>query len=111
MKDIRAVQHVSTYDALQEDDLVVVNLEECVEEQPYIAKVLEINENDVKVQWMKGGYNKKWREWVDGVGKNRKANVDVIPIRSILLFGFRLTPNGNLPKNKVAEIKKLYEEV
>ena len=28
---------------------------------------------------MKGGYKKPWKKWLDGVGRNMKANTDTIP--------------------------------
>ena len=51
---------------LQKDDLVVVTLGDCKGEQPYIAKVLKIKEDGVKVQWMKGGYKGTWVGLVNG---------------------------------------------
>ena len=109
--DRRAIQHVSTYDDLREGDLAVINIDEEQTQQPFIGTVLRIEEDEVEIQWMRGGYNKPWKKWFDGVGKNIKANTDVIPKRAILLFGFKLTQKLHLPKATATNIKKLYAEV
>lgn len=87
-----------------------MNLEDCNEEQPYIAKVLEIKAEAVKVQWMKGGYKKSWVELVHGVGRNRNPSIDDIPLKSIMMFGFKLTQKGMLKKESVKQIKELYND-
>ncbi|XP_072028306.1 uncharacterized protein [Amphiura filiformis] len=110
----REVQHVSNYEELQLEDLVVVKLEEsqeCQWEKPYIGTVLEIDSDEVKIQWMKASYNKAWKKWVDGVGKNIKPRVDTIPIHSIILFGFKLTRKERLPGQTILDIQKLYSNL
>lgn len=108
------VVRVSSYEDLKAEDLVVVNLQDSAEwEEPFIGSVLDINDTrtTVTIQWMKGSYNKPWKKWVDGVGRNMKPRIDQIPIQSILLFGFQLTRKGNLKKKTITEIKELYMDL
>jgi hypothetical protein len=86
-----AVDHVDSYDDLQEGNLVVVNLEKTErDDPPFIGKVIEVEDNMVSIVWLKGAYNKPWKEWFDGCGKNRRRRCDIIPVQSIMLFGFSL---------------------
>ena len=106
--------HVSSYEDLKVDDLVVVNLQDSAEwEEPFIGSVLHIDDacTEVTIQWMKGSYNKPWKKWVDGVGRNIKQRVDTIPIQSILLFGFQLTRKGHLKKKTIMDIQELYMDL
>ena len=87
------MRNVDNYDDLHEDDLVDVNCEQTGErdQQPYIGKVIEIADNMVNIVWMTGGYNKPWEALMYGCGRNRRRSCDLIPIQSIMLFGFTLT--------------------
>ena len=110
----KEVSHVDNYDDLHEDDLVVVNCEQTGErdQQPYIGKVIEIADNMVNIVWMTGGYNKPWKELMYGCGRNRRRSCDLIPIQSIMLFGFTLTTGfrkDRLPRETVQKIKELYD--
>ncbi len=60
---------------------------------------------------MRGGYKQPWKKWFDGVGKHKRANIDTIPIQSIILFGFKLTYKQCLQKSTVSHIQKLYDEL
>lgn len=89
--------------------MVVVNLSDCEEPLPYMARALNIREDGhVEVHWMRGAYHKAWDESYTGVGRNRKANMQSIPLESILLFGFRLTNKKHLYKETVRQIQQLY---
>lgn len=112
----KEVRHVDNYDDLHEDDLVVVNCERTGErdQQPYIGKVIEISDNMVNIVWLTGAYNKPWKELMLGCGRNRRRSCDLIPIQSIMLFGFTLTTGirkDRLHKETVQKIKELYDDL
>ena len=111
--DPKAVQHVDDYDNLHEGDFAVVKLDPPPpdEQPPYIGKVIEVRDNEVILHWMRGGYNKAWKEWFDGCGRNRKPRCQPVPLQSIMLFGFALTLKGSKLRRETAlKVKELYAQ-
>ena len=96
---------------MKNDDLVVVNLEDCVEPQPYIGRVCKIEDGQVTVHWFQGRYNKAWVAIYTGVGRNRTPMIQTIPVESILLFGFKLTGKKHLYHATAERIKRIYENL
>ena len=82
--------------------------------EPAIAKCMEISESEVKVTWMKGTYSSAWKTWMIRDPSNHRKMTewsDWIPLSSILLFDFQLTPSGHLRKQTITHLKKEYAKI
>ena len=87
-RSTREVLAVPDTGALQQGHLVAVTCENC-ELEPLIAKVVQIEEDNFKIEWLEGAYSKPWRNAKQrDPKKNRKVIpwTDVIPKQSIILF-------------------------
>ena len=80
---------------------------------PCIAKVTEVQDENVNVVWYQGSYNSSWKLWeLPAAGNKRKAPwEDTIPKSSILLFGFKMTPTNRLQKTTSQHLQTLYENI
>ena len=71
---------------------MAVNLENF--RPPNIATVVQIHDDSFKVQWLKGGYTKKWLPWP-------RCPTDDIPKQSVLYYGFTLEDVLSRPRSDI----------
>ena len=73
----------------------------------------EICDEEIKIVWLEGEYNKQWKTARHQDPNHRGRMVewrDTIPKSSIILFDFKLTTTNRLRKVTVENLKKLYAE-
>ena len=58
-RSTREVLAVHDTGALQQGHLVAVTCENC-ELEPLIAKVVQIEEDNIEIEWLEGAYSKPW---------------------------------------------------
>ena len=99
--------------ALQQGHLVAVTCENC-ELEPLIAKVVQIEEDSIEIEWLEGAYSKPWRNAKQRDPKNHRKVIpwtDVIPKQSIILFAFTLTSSNRLRKATIVHLKEQYQKI
>ena len=106
----RHILGVSDLSGLREGHLVAINVAE-TNKQPSIAKCTKINGGWVDIIWMRGSYTSCWKPWTIRKGKKMVEWEDSIPIESIFLYDFDLTPNGHLRKQTINHIKSTYTSI
>ena len=98
---------------LQQGHLVAVTCENC-ELEPLIAKVVQIEEDNIEIEWLEGAYSKPWRNAKQRDPKNHRKVIpwtDVIPNQSIILFAFTLTASNRLRKATIVHLKEQYQKI
>ncbi|XP_028393249.1 uncharacterized protein LOC114532975 [Dendronephthya gigantea] len=84
---------------------VAVNLEN-YEKVPVIGKVVEKDEDNVKVHYWKGSWNKKWTPWL----YNNLPWIDELPKDCIYLASFELDENDKLQKDTKQSIREFFNK-
>ena len=95
---------------LSKGHLVAVNCENC-DKEPLIARVLEVQEEEVDIVWLEGEYSKAWRVAKHRDPSDRRRMVDwrdSIPKSSIILFDFELTTTNHLRRATIEHLKSTY---
>ena len=112
-RSTREVMAVSDTTALQTEHLVAVTCENC-ELEPLIAKVVEIEENRVEIEWLEGTYSKPWHTAKQRDPNNQRKFIpwkDFIPKESIILFAFTMTASNRLRKATIDHLKEQYMKI
>ncbi|XP_064640304.1 uncharacterized protein LOC135495512 isoform X3 [Lineus longissimus] len=79
------------------------------EGRPWIAKVIDINEDTIKIHWFHGSWNGVCRPWYNNISKKQVPWLDEVHVTSVVLWGFRLTEKGACLTRTVArELKDRY---
>lgn len=92
--------------------LVAVHCENYTQE-PVIGECIQISDETMQIEWMKGSYSTSWKTWMIRDPNNRRKHIpwsDWIPISSILLFDFKLTAAKHLKKGTIDHLKKEYKK-
>ena len=89
--------------------LVAVHLQDSSDE-PAIGRVLEVEDRELRIQWMKGTYTSAWKPWTVWQGRKNVAWEDSVPRSSILLYDFELSTAGRLRKPTVGHLKEAYKQ-
>ena len=96
------VNEVDDYSQVAIGDLVAVNLEGY--RPPCLASVVEVLDDSFRVQWLKGGYRKKWAVWPRWPMSN-------IPKQSVIYFGFSFDAEDKLTKKDAQFLRKRYKDL
>ena len=83
------------------DGFVAVSLEN-YNKVPVIAKVIEKNEDKIKVHYWKGSWNKKWVPWMCS---DHQPWLDDLPKGCVYLASFELDDDGKLQKDTKRSIR------
>uniref|UniRef100_A0A1X7TSQ5 Uncharacterized protein n=1 Tax=Amphimedon queenslandica TaxID=400682 RepID=A0A1X7TSQ5_AMPQE len=105
----REVMAVSDTTALQQGHLVAVTCKNS-ELEPLIARVLEIEENRIEIEWL-GTYSKPWHNKTEGSKLPIIAWKDFILNESIILFAFTMTASNCLRKATIDHLKEQYKKI
>ncbi|XP_064643200.1 uncharacterized protein LOC135497322 isoform X2 [Lineus longissimus] len=82
------------------------------EGRPWIAKVIDINEDTIKIHWFHGSWNGVCRPWYNNISKKQVPWLDEVHVTSVVLLGFRLTEKGACLTRTVArELKDRYDQI
>lgn len=88
---------------ITQGDMALSSYDKYPDEFPQLSKVLSVDGDRVSVLWYKGGKTIPWkpatRAVKGGSRGQREPFQEVIPLDSIWLWGFNLTPGGLLPKH------------
>ena len=87
---------------------VVALLTEAPDEAPWLARVKKVEEDTVRLVWLEGGYNTKWKTARTKVGKRMVDWEDTVSRRCIILSGFRLNKSSKLNIKTVKLIQDTY---
>ncbi|KAJ8030149.1 Nipped-B-like protein A [Holothuria leucospilota] len=106
----KKVTLVDDYGSVSKGDLASVHLED-KSGRPFIAKFLEVNADMALIHWMRGSWSGPWQMWTHGVGKRAKPYTSLVPVASLMLWGFSLTNKHRLKKQTVEMLKAKYLEL
>ncbi|XP_071851801.1 uncharacterized protein [Apostichopus japonicus] len=106
----KRVALMDSYASVESGVLVAVHCEE-KEGRPFIGEVIERNDENVLVQWMKGSYSGAWQFWVAGTSKQPSPYTSCLPVSSLILWDFTLTKGRKLKKLTVETLKASYREL
>ncbi|PIK34158.1 hypothetical protein BSL78_29027 [Apostichopus japonicus] len=106
----KRVALMDSYASVESGVLVAVHCEE-KEGRPFIGEVIERNDENVLVQWMKGSYSGAWQYWVAGTSKQPSPYTSCLPVSSLILWDFTLTKGRKLKKLTVETLKASYSEL
>uniref|UniRef100_A0A1X7TS95 Uncharacterized protein n=1 Tax=Amphimedon queenslandica TaxID=400682 RepID=A0A1X7TS95_AMPQE len=104
---------VSDTAALQQGHLVAVTWENS-ELEPLIARVLEIEENRIEIEWLEGTYSKPWHTTKQKDPNNQRKFIawkDFILKESIILFAFTMTASNCFCKATIDHLKEQYKKI
>ena len=89
--------------------LLAVDVEKYQPEKPQIAKLISIKEQgDIEVLWYYGTWSGSWRVYKVRRGRNTIESKEVIPISTVKLFNFTLTPAGKLKQSIKTKLRDIY---
>ena len=92
--------------ALKENVLVAVVLED-YGKIPVIGKVLKVNEETIKICYLKGSWRTPWCPW----RKDNALWVDELPKSCILLVDFKLNKMDKLESETAKYLKQAYKNL
>lgn len=87
---------------------MVALLTETLDEAPWLARVTKVERDTVRLVWLEGGYNTKWKAARIKVGRRMVDWEDAISRSCIILSGFRLNKSSKLDTNTVRLIQDTY---
>lgn len=83
--------------------MILLDESKYADEWPQIAKVLDIQNDEVIIQWFKGSKKSAWRPATRRVGEQRGGKtepyIENVNRINVWYIGFSLTSTGNLPKH------------
>ena len=77
------------------------------DEIPQIGKLLETNENEVKLEWWIGSYTGTWRALTKRKGRSTEPWTETLP-KSCMLYQVSLTKYSKIPKAEQEKLRKTY---
>lgn len=95
-KIVKSTQELKVGDMVLTDSLL-----HHIDSWPQVAKVMEINSDDVTVQWFWGSRTTSWMpatKRIKGLKGKREPDTAKLKRQVIWYHGFSLTPQGFLPK-------------
>ena len=101
---------LSLGEPIKEGNLVACYVEKYEDEEPQIAKILNVNLEDVEVQWMQGSYFDPWHPCRVKQGRSYEPWVEDIP-RSSILYEVQLSKTSRLSEPLRKKLKLSYSYV
>ena len=104
---------VSDMSGIAKDHLVAVTCDN-YDQEPVLARVTDVLDEEIDIVWLEGDYSKAWRVAKHLDPKNRRKMVewkDRIPKASVILYDFKLTATNHLRKATINHLKKAYLEI
>ena len=99
--------------ALQPGHFIAVYCED-LSIEPEIGRCTEVNDSEVSLVWYEGTYTSQWKPWRirDPTDTRRMIEWnDTVPISSVILYAFELTPKQHLKKTTVNRLKLDYAKL
>ena len=87
---------------------MVALLTETLDEAPWLAKVKNVESDAVRLVWLEGGYNTKWRTAKVKVGRRIVDWGDTVSTTCIILSGLKLNKSSKLDIDTVRLIQDTY---
>ena len=79
-----------------------------LDDAPWLARVKKVESETVRLVWLEGGYNSKWKTARTKVGRRMVDWEDTISRSCVILSGFRLNKSSKLDLNTVRLIQDTY---
>ena len=87
---------------------VVALLTETPDEAPWLARVKKVDRDTVRLVWLEGGYNTKWKTARIKVGRRMVDWEDTVSRTCIILSGFTFNKSSKLHTNTARLIQDTY---
>ena len=91
---------------IQEGSMVALLTETL--DAPWLARVKKVESETVRLVWLEGGYNSKWKIARTKVGRRMVDWEDTVSRSCVILSGFRLNKSSKLDVNTVRLIQDTY---
>ena len=92
---------------IQEGSMVAL-LTETLDDAPWLARVKKVESETVRLVWLEGGYNSKWKIARTKVGRRMVDWEDTVSRSCVILSGFRLNKSSKLNVNTVKLVQNTY---
>ncbi|XP_072015608.1 uncharacterized protein [Amphiura filiformis] len=105
--------NLTQYSAIENGDMVAVYVDHFWKSSPLIGQVVDVNmeEGIIVIQWFYASWSGKCGPLFLGGGAHKQPKTECLDIRSVLLWGFKLTPAKYLKSATVVKLKRAYKEI